>query len=261
MKKLCIVLALLMALLLSGCEIITPENQITAAAEHKILNSAYDHVTIEITNSSDDILWVDKAKYNIYEKNGSDYVLIDDNNDGFTYNGKNNFIAIEGENTAKIRFYLGTLINEGYAKTGSYKIEIPLNKDYAVAVDFEITDENIGTNTGFAITCKKEYSVTDKNNFGYMVINNSKEDTQITLSVIISQYKDRKWVRLPYSEEYYNIHGNAAVWSENLSSGSEQNQKFGMCLADMIGTELTPGRYRLEKEIAFDWYFAEFELY
>ncbi|MBQ3236087.1 MAG: hypothetical protein IJA92_01020 [Oscillospiraceae bacterium] len=68
MKKLCIVLALLMALLLSGCEIITPENQITAAAEHKILNSAYDHVTIEITNNCDDILWVDKAKYNIYEK-------------------------------------------------------------------------------------------------------------------------------------------------------------------------------------------------
>ena len=261
MKKLCIVLALLMVLLLSGCEIIAPENQIKATAVHKILNSAYDHVTIEITNNSGDILWVDNGKYNIYEKNGSDYVLIDDNNDGFTYNGKNNFVAIEGKNTAKIRFYLGTLINEGYTKTGSYKIEIPISEDCAVTADFEITDEYISTNTGFAITCKEEYSVTDKNKFGYTVINNSKEDAQITLSVIISQYKDGKWVRLPYSEEYYNIHGNAAAWSENLSSGSEQNQKFGMCLADMIDAELTPGRYRLEKEIAFDWYFAEFELY
>lgn len=240
---------------------IVDSNEITIVPVQKILVSTYDHIELEIINKSDRMLWLDSSKYNIYEKTNTGYILIDSDNDGFTYDGKNNIKAIESKSTGRIRFYLGELINNGYARTGNYKIEILLSEGSTLTTYFEITNEVLIPKTGIFITCDTAYSINDDENFSYKIINNSKEDIQVTLSVTISRYKDGTWVRLPYSKEYNDIYHEASIWSENLSAGNERTQIFSLSLADMVGTELTPGKYRLEKQIAFNWYFAEFEVH
>ncbi|MBQ2899077.1 MAG: hypothetical protein IJE28_04990 [Oscillospiraceae bacterium] len=112
----------------------------------------------------------------------------------------------------------------------------------------------------FSIICEPEYSVDNTENFNYIIKNNSDEGMEVTLAVNISQYKDGEWVRLPFSEKYNEVHYNSSMWSEYLSPYSQRLQEFRMCLGDMVDAELTPGKYRLEKEIAFNWYYAEFEL-
>ena len=112
----------------------------------------------------------------------------------------------------------------------------------------------------FSIICDSEYPIDDTENFSYIIANNSDEKMQVTLAVGISKYKDGKWVPLSFSDKYYEAHYNASMWSEYLYPKSQRLQEFRMCLADMVDTKLTPGRYRLEKEIAFNWYYAEFEL-
>ena len=112
----------------------------------------------------------------------------------------------------------------------------------------------------FSIICEPEYPVDSKENFGYIISNNSDEGIEVTLAVGISQYKDGEWVQLPFSKKFNEVHYNASMWSEYLSPYSQRLQKFRMCLGDMVDAELTPGKYRLEKKIAFNWYYAEFEL-
>lgn len=112
----------------------------------------------------------------------------------------------------------------------------------------------------FSIICEEEYSVGSTENFSYIIENNSDEGIEITLAMNISQYKDGEWVRLPFSGKYNEVHYNSSMWSEYLSPYSRRLQEFRMPLADMVDAKLTPGKYRLEKEIAFNWYYAEFEL-
>lgn len=112
----------------------------------------------------------------------------------------------------------------------------------------------------FSIICEPEYPADSKENFSYIISNNSDEGIEVTLAVGISQYKNGEWVRLPFSKEFNEVHYNASMWSEYLSPYSQRLQEFRMCLGDMVDAELTPGKYRLEKKIAFNWYYAEFEL-
>lgn len=237
-------------------------DEITVTPTQEVMASTYDYIMLEITNNSKYQLYLNNGTYNIYKKNGTEYILIDTDNDGFTYNEKNTLNAIEIQNTEQLYFYLGALIDNGtgYTRTGEYKIEIPLNENSVITAYFEITDETINPDTDISISCDEEYSINDERNFSYFIINNSEEDIEVTLSVGISQYKGGKWVRLPFSDKYYDIHYNAAIWSENLSAKSQRAQEFGLSLADMVDMELTPGKYRLEKQIGFSWYFAEFEV-
>jgi hypothetical protein len=112
----------------------------------------------------------------------------------------------------------------------------------------------------FSIICEPEYPADSKENFSYRISNNSDEGIEVTLAVGISQYKNGEWVQLPFSKEFNEVHYNASMWSEYLSPYSQRLQEFRMCLGDMVDAELTPGKYRLEKKIAFNWYYAEFEL-
>lgn len=112
----------------------------------------------------------------------------------------------------------------------------------------------------FSIICEPEYLADSKENFSYIISNNSDEGIEVTLAVGISQYKNGEWVQLPFSKEFNEVHYNASMWSEYLSPYSQRLQEFCMCLGDMVDAELTPGKYRLEKKIAFNWYYAEFEL-
>ncbi|MBQ7874753.1 MAG: hypothetical protein IJ306_06295 [Oscillospiraceae bacterium] len=235
--------------------------EISVTPTLKILPSAYDYIELEIANNSKYPLWLNSSNYNIYEKTAAGYILIDVDNDGFTYNGEKNFKAVEDQSTQRIRFYLGELIDNSYTRKGNYKIEIPLDETFVVETYFEITDETLNPDTGIFIACDAEYSADNEGRFNYTLTNGSEEDIQVTLAVIISQYKDGKWVRLPLSEKYYDVHYNASLLSENLPAGSQLKQEFSLSLADMVGMELMPGKYRLEKQIAFNWYFAEFEIY
>ena len=112
----------------------------------------------------------------------------------------------------------------------------------------------------FSIICEPEYPVDSKENFGYIISNNSDEGIEVTLAVNISQYKNGEWVQLPFSKKFNEVHYNSSMWSEYLSPYSQRLQEFRMCLGDIVDAELTPGKYRLEKKIAFNWYYAEFEL-
>lgn len=112
----------------------------------------------------------------------------------------------------------------------------------------------------FSIICEPEYPVDSKENFSYIISNNSDEGIEITLAVNISQYKNGEWVQLPFSKKFNEVHYNSSMWSEYLSPYSQRLQEFRMCLGDIVDAELTPGKYRLEKKIAFNWYYAEFEL-
>ena len=113
----------------------------------------------------------------------------------------------------------------------------------------------------FSIICEPEYPIESSENFSYIISNNSDEGTEVTLAVGISQYTDGEWVQLPFSQEFYELHYNASMWSEYLGPDSQRLQEFRLCLADMVDADLTPGKYRIEKKIAFDWYYAEFELF
>ena len=112
----------------------------------------------------------------------------------------------------------------------------------------------------FSIICEPEYPVDSKENFGYIISNNSDEGIEVTLAVNISQYKNGEWVQLPFSKKFNEVHYKSSMWSEYLSPYSQRLQEFRMCLGDIVDAELTPGKYRLEKKIAFNWYYAEFEL-
>lgn len=112
----------------------------------------------------------------------------------------------------------------------------------------------------FSIIYEPEYPADSKENFSYIISNNSDEGIEVTLAVGISQYKNGEWVQLPFSKEFNEVHYNASMWSEYLSPYSQRLQEFRMCLGDMVDAELTPGKYRIEKKIAFNWYYAEFEL-
>lgn len=113
----------------------------------------------------------------------------------------------------------------------------------------------------FSIICESEYPVDGKENFSYIISNNFDEAIEVTLAVGISQYKDAEWIPLPFSQGFYEVHYNASMWSEYLGPDSQRLQEFRLCLADMVDADLTPGKYRIEKKIAFDWYYAEFELF
>lgn len=112
----------------------------------------------------------------------------------------------------------------------------------------------------FSIICEPEYPIDSKENFSYIIFNNSDEGIEVTLAVNISQYKNGEWVQLPFSKKFNEVHYNSSMWSEYLSPYSQRLQEFRMCLGDIVDAELTPGKYRLEKKIAFNWYYAEFEL-
>lgn len=243
-------------------EKINPD-EVTAVPAQEVLPSASDFIMLDIINNSEYPLYLDCGAYNIYEKTENGYVLVDEDKDGFTYYGKINIKAVENHSTNQIYFYFGVLTDSesGYTRLGNYKIEIPLNEYSVIAADFEITDETLNPDTGISIACDAEYPAGSGDNFSYTVINNSKEDINVTLSVIISKYQDGKWVRLPLSEKYYNSHDSASLWSENLPSGNRRTQEFSLSLAEMVGIEITPGKYRLEKQIGFSWYFTEFEIY
>ena len=113
----------------------------------------------------------------------------------------------------------------------------------------------------FSIICEPDYPIENEENFSYIISNNSDEGIEVTLAVGISQYIDGEWVQIPFSQEFYELHYNASMWSEYLGPNSQRLQEFRLCLADMVDADLTPGKYRIEKKIAFDWYYAEFELF
>ncbi|MEG0900000.1 MAG: hypothetical protein RSF40_09870 [Oscillospiraceae bacterium] len=229
---------------------------ITVIPIRETMTTTYDHVMLEITNNSSYPLYLNNT-YNIYEKIGDDYNLIDANNDGATYDE-----IINCGDSIKKRFYLGELITNDYTRAGNYRIEIPISAEKKLTVDFKIIDDSILLDTGISIhTPKDKYTIDNDAEFSYMITNHSQTTINVTLAVAISQYRNGQWVKLPFTDVYNELYYNATLSTNSCNANSQLKQSFKLSLVDMIDTELTPGRYRLEKEILFDWYFTEFELY
>lgn len=81
----------------------------------------------------------------------------------------------------------------------------------------------------------------------------------IQLDIKIARYEDGQWVRLPYSKQYERV--NAHMLSITLPPYTQHEQVFPLSLNEMVKGRLKSGKYRLEKQINRDWYFAEFEVY
>ena len=94
----------------------------------------------------------------------------------------------------------------------------------------------------------------------YTVVNNTDQPVTVVMSVLIAKYRDGKWHRLPKSKKYDETYFYASMVSEKCPAGGTKTQEFSLSLPDMAGEKLTPEKYRLEKELSFDWYFAEFEV-
>lgn len=147
-------------------------------------------------------------------------------------------------------------------RAGNYRIEIPISAEKKLTVDFKIIDDSILLDTGISIhTLKDKYTIDNDAEFSYMITNHSQTTINVTLAVAISQYRNGQWVKLPFTNVYNELYYNATLSTNSCNANSQLKQSFKLSLVDMIDTELTPGRYRLEKEILFDWYFTEFELY
>lgn len=239
-----------------NCNLKIKTEDITVTPIRKTMSTTYDHVMLEIANNSSYPLHLNDT-YNIYEKIDDKYVLLNANNDETTCDE-----VINSGDSIKKSFYLGELITNDYTRTGKYKIEIPINMENKLTADFEIINDYILLDTGISIeTPKDRYSIDNDEEFSYMIINNSQNTINVTLAVIVSQYQDGQWVRLPFTDKYKEVHHNATLWAESCQANSQLEQVFRLSLVDMIDKKLTPGKYRLEKEMFFDWYFAEFELY
>ena len=167
---------------------------------------------------------------------------------------------VNGGETARRRIYLGSLMVDGYTQLGQYKVELLINETATKATYFEIVDNYVPLDTGISIqTTKEKYKRVDRDKFSYLVINNSDSAINIPLYVAISQYQEDRWIRLPFTQQYDEMHYNASYLSQNCQPNNYVNQQFRLSLFDMIADELPAGKYRLEKEILFDWYFAESE--
>lgn len=236
--------------------------EIRVIPEKNVLNQAYDHIRVEIVNNSPyPFSWF--YEYNLFEEVKGEYVLIDGDGDGITEKRAEDAareVAGSGE-TVNDRLYLGQILDGGYARTGKYKLEIPINREVSEEVLFEITDQYIPLDTGLSIRMESGvYHADSSEAFRYFVRNDTAETVEIALAVHVARREDGKWTRLSPSEDYLEAHGSASLWSENCEPHTEWEGQFQLSLAGMLDEALVPGKYRLEKQILFDWYFYEFEV-
>lgn len=233
---------------------------ISIVAIKEILHPAYDHVLVEITNNSPYPLYF-YPLYKIFEETGEKDVLVSSNEVELTDIDEDFADVIHSGETVKRSVYLGDLLSDEYTSTGNYKIELQFHAENKKTIQIEIVDAYTPLHTGISIEpSKSQYTRGDDEAFSYMIKNNSEAGFDTTLAIIIAQYQEDKWVRLPLTKKYYELHHNASLWSESCMENSQKKQEFLLSLADMVDNNLPVGNYRLEKQIGFDWYFAEFEV-
>ncbi len=234
---------------------------IEVAVVREKIPTFYDYIKLEITNNSQYFLcW--NGIYNIYEKTEAGYVLIDGDGDGVTSPKNQLTEVIESGKTVIKVLRLDGIITENSAKIGEYKIEIPLAEDKFLTAEFEVTEEDLPFDSEIEIVFPAdEFAIDSEEYFSYTLINNSENDLGVSLSLIISKYEDGEWVRLPIIQQYDGINYPSAIPQLLLPAGGKAEQEFWLSLADIVDAELTPGKYRMEKEIFHDWYFVEFVLY
>jgi len=225
------------------------------------LNIAYTNLAVKITNNSP-YPFTRYSTYRIYEEIEGKYFLVDNDGDGLTETKEKPTEQIKPGETVTRSIYLGKITDDDfYSRPGRYKVEIPINENCVIPMEFEIVDDYIPLDTGISLLADKEqYSVKDDQPFTYTIINNSNEPLAVTLDIYIARYENGKWHRLPDSERYGEIYYHANMWSEKCPSGGTKKQEFSLSLPEMVGEKLSPGKYRLEKELFRDWYFAEFEV-
>lgn len=236
--------------------------EIVIIPEKSILNHAYDHIRVDIVNNSPySFSWFNE--YNIFEETGRESVLIDDDGDGLTKKRADDAVAViipSGE-TVSGRLYLGEILDGNYTRPGTYKLQVPINEDVAAETSFEITNKYIPLDTNLSIRMESDVVENNsKENFSYFVQNDTEETIQVSLYVHVARYENGEWVRLSPSEKYLEIYYNASLWSENCAPHTKWKGLFQLSLPEMVDAEFVPGKYRLEKQMLFEWYFFEFEV-
>lgn len=225
------------------------------------INIAYTELAVEITNNSIyPFTWYNE--YNIYEEVNGEYVLVDKDGDGLTEARGNSYEQIDSGKTVQQSIYLGKITDDDfYSRLGKYKLEVPVNPECVIPLEFEVVNDYILPDTGISIQAGKEqYSTKDKEPFSYTITNKRQDHLSVTLDIHIARYKDGKWDRLPDSRKYKEKYYWANMYSESMNVGRTREQKFDLPLSGMVGKRLSPGKYRLEKKMLGEWYFYEFEV-
>ncbi len=240
--------------------LISKEDIMITPVREKI-NIAYTELAVEITNNSIyPFIWYNE--YNIYEEVNGEYVLVDKDGDGITEVRGNSYEQIDSGKTVQQSIYLGKITDDDfYSRLGKYKLEVSVNPECVISLEFEVVNDYIPPDTGISIQAGKEqYSTKDKEPFSYTITNKRQDHLSVTLGVHIARYKDGKWERLPDSRKYKEMYYWANMYSVSLNAGSTREQKFDLPLSCMVGKRLSPGKYRLEKKMLWEWYFYEFEV-
>ncbi len=238
------------------------KEDISITLKREKVNIAYEDLNLSITNNSlYPLAWY--AEYNIYEEIDGEYLLVDDDGDGMTKVRRNSDWQqlIQPGETVGASVFLWKIRDKDYARPGKYRLEIPINAACMISLDFEVVNEYIPVDTDISIQAGKEqYSAKDKDLFYYTIVNNSEQKLPVTLDVNIARYKNGAWERLPKSKKYTEMYYWANMYSESVAVGNTKKQEFTLTLSGMVGKKLTPGKYRLEKNIKGDWFFYEFEV-
>ena len=238
------------------------KEDISVTLKREKVNIAYEALSLNITNNSlYPFAWY--AEYNIYEEVDGEYLLVDDDGDGRTKIRSSTgwHIPIEPGKTTGVGVLLWDIRDDDYARPGKYRLEIPINAEYIIPLDFEVVDEYIPVDTDISIRASKpQYTTKDKDMFYYTVVNNTEESLQFTVDIHIARYKNGTWERLPKSKKYKEMYHYANMYSVGIGPGSTMNQEFSLTLSGMVGKRLTPGKYRLETNLGGEWRFNEIDV-
>ncbi len=227
----------------------------------KTICTEYKYAVVEITNSGSEEFYLGNA-YRLYEKTEDGYILIDSRSENKNSGEDKIYGLIESGKTQKEIFSLECITDGEFSKVGEYKIEIPFNNEVCLSAEFKIIDEPVSVDKGIALELPKDrYSAESDEDFYFTVKNNSENDFGVTFGLIISRYENGEWVRLPVIGRYDDREFSELTSSEVIFANTEHEQKIYQSLAEIVDAELTPGKYRLEKELYWDWYFAEFDIY
>ncbi|MBQ3049319.1 MAG: hypothetical protein IJC94_05130 [Oscillospiraceae bacterium] len=240
------------------------DEEFVAVLGRNSIATAYDGVSLELINNSDDDIYLTGGDYNVYYKTEEGYVLIDYDSDGKTKTDEYGKKIINSKVTSSFYFYFFQLLPEGvylkdslpYIPAGRYKLEIPIPDEEPFSAEIELIEDTVIFDEGIHLEMPQEkYSAKSKEPLTYTVVNNSLKEVDIHGGgETFSRYEKGKWVSLKPVDLTIEMTGTPCP---------PHTIKKWQCrsLKESVKGRIKPGRYRLEKVIDNKTYFAEFEVY
>ncbi|MBS4784634.1 MAG: hypothetical protein KH009_00810 [Clostridiales bacterium] len=233
-------------------------NNLSISLVRNEINPAYDHIMVTIENNSPYPFTWDPDCI-LYEKRNEEYILLNQTDKQSAVENSAMADQITGGQTVQRRIYLRKLFQNDYISPGEYRIVLLVNSNYSIPLDFKISEDYTPIDTGISIETEQIYH-PEATYFRYTVFNHSQEILNITSDFQISRYEHDKWTRLQFSDRFWEKYYHSNTWSDPCDIDSSLERYFDMGLSQIVTENLLPGKYRIEKEIMFDWYFFEFEV-